>query len=454
MNINQIGIAVVTFNRLDVLKLCLPSLVQTGCHVAVWDNGSDSETVDYLRQQSVKLVQSPVNRGAWFGRNRLIEYFRDHHPRIQYLLIVDSDVEIHPGSLAAMVEAMEADRKHCFVAWPQSNKHCEIFDGIMVEEVASECVLTRMDVWSEIGLFAEIDAETGAPISYYASDSYKFQTASICGYPVALVVGRGEGYRHYQHSSLAVMSKAAEQDAQVLVKKQNRIADYCSKHWKPGKREDPLPSDYPVKESYSQYGEDRIITRFFGNAVGRFLDLGSSDGYKDSNTLRLLELGWRGVCVEASPTLFNKMMIHHKRFLESGTVLHMLGLVAGYSGIRVLHLNQDGLSTTDAGTFSELHQRCCYYGFCHCPTVTPGAIAGFYGTDFDFVNIDLEGMDVDVARNAEYLLSRARLVCVERAQPGKTDDAGYERAWRELLGGMGFTREAGQTKGNLLLAKP
>lgn len=454
MNINQIGIAVVTFNRLDVLKLCLPSLVQTGCHVAVWDNGSGVDTVDYLRRQPVKLVTSAVNRGAWFGRNRLIEYFRDHYPRIHYLLVVDSDVELFPGSLAAMSDLIEGDRGRAFVAWPQANKHCEIFDGMMVEEVASECVLTRMDVWLETGLFPEVDAETGAPIMYHCSDSYKFQIATICGYPVALVMGKGVGYKHYAHAALPSASRAAEQDSEIMKRKRKRIADHCIKHAAIPVHADLPPSDYPVKESYSQFGEDRIITSFFGNQLGTFLDLGSGDGYKDSNILRLLELGWKGVCVEANPISFTRMLAHHRRFIESGTVSHLLSLVATYAGIRTFHLNLDGLSTTHPDSFGELHQRIWYYGVCNAPTVTPELLLSFYKGPFDFVSVDLEGMDMDVVRASSELLAGTKLICIERAMPGKANDPKYEAEWVTLLASFRFVRQLAETKGNLLLAKP
>ena len=63
--------------------------------------------------------------------------------------------------------------------------------------------------------------------------------------------------------------------------------------------------------SYSQNNEEDLIIGALDRAgitSGRFLDIGAHDGVFVSNTRRLAELGWRGVCVEASPYVFPKLV--------------------------------------------------------------------------------------------------------------------------------------------------
>jgi hypothetical protein len=54
----------------------------------------------------------------------------------------------------------------------------------------------------------------------------------------------------------------------------------------------------------SQIGQDRWVAErvFPGLENGYFLDVGSTDGYRDSNTWALEQRGWQGICVDPFPT--------------------------------------------------------------------------------------------------------------------------------------------------------
>lgn len=63
-------------------------------------------------------------------------------------------------------------------------------------------------------------------------------------------------------------------------------------------------------ESFSQHGQDRFIyERFFKNASnpGAFVDVGAYDGVTFSNTLLFERIGWSGICIEALPSVFDKL---------------------------------------------------------------------------------------------------------------------------------------------------
>ena len=62
---------------------------------------------------------------------------------------------------------------------------------------------------------------------------------------------------------------------------------------------------------YSQNNEETVILKLLekaGYGQGRFLDIGAYDGKTFSNTLKLAELGWSGVCVEPSPSAFTGLL--------------------------------------------------------------------------------------------------------------------------------------------------
>jgi len=60
---------------------------------------------------------------------------------------------------------------------------------------------------------------------------------------------------------------------------------------------------------HSQIGQDQRVADRFGTTPGYFVEVGASDGVRLSNTLALeTELGWRGICVEPVPHVFERLV--------------------------------------------------------------------------------------------------------------------------------------------------
>ncbi len=211
-----------------------------------------------------------------------------------------------------------------------------------------------------------------------------------------------------------------------------------------------IAREEPTK-SYSQYGEDLFIEKFFDKAqTGNFLEIGALDGIKDSNCRRLALRGWSGVSIEANPHLFCRL---NANYGQSPKVKTMCGLVYPLPGIRTFHLNNDGLGTTAADVFQDLHERVHYTGYCHLPAVTPDQLAALYGNNFDFVSLDAEGVDIEIAEASATLFANTRLLCIETDKPGKTFDSEYQKRWDVVLAMLGFTKVVHKTQGNTLLAR-
>jgi FkbM family methyltransferase len=63
---------------------------------------------------------------------------------------------------------------------------------------------------------------------------------------------------------------------------------------------------------FSQNNEEEIIIEALtGVPPGKFLDIGAYDGRSFSNTMRLTELGWGGICFEPSPSVFPALLKLH-----------------------------------------------------------------------------------------------------------------------------------------------
>lgn len=206
------------------------------------------------------------------------------------------------------------------------------------------------------------------------------------------------------------------------------------------------------KISYSQYGEDVFIAEYFKGRTGMFLEIGALDGLKDSNCRKLAEMGWSGVAVEPNPDLFLKLLKNYKGF----DVAPICALVTGNHGIRTLHLNRDGLTTTCPDVFGEFLKRddVHFYGSCFAPCITPDDIVKVFGNHFDFVSVDAEGMDQEIVAASKELLRHTELLCIEADKPGQSENHDYKRLWDHTLGQVGFTQVEYTTRGNLLLKRP
>ena len=100
-----VTVVIVTYNSESVLPGCLDSLARgfgdVPYHVLVVDNASSDATVDQASgsDQSVRVVQMGRNAGYAAAINRGVE---EAHPEAS-VLILNPDVRLHPGSVAAML---------------------------------------------------------------------------------------------------------------------------------------------------------------------------------------------------------------------------------------------------------------------------------------------------------------------------------------------------------------
>lgn len=187
-------IGAVTYNNLQLLERCFASWrAVPDSHLVVFDNGSAPEVVEWLKTQPIDhLMLSPTNQGLCVGRNRIIEHNRDT-VKAPYILLLDSDVNLHAGAAEAMVAALDADPQAGIAAYGQANHGFPVDVHGYVEETSNECQMTRMRMWLEIGLFPET-------LTYYSSDSWKAMLANMHGWRTRLLMDQ-KGYDHYAHGS-------------------------------------------------------------------------------------------------------------------------------------------------------------------------------------------------------------------------------------------------------------
>lgn len=168
---------------------------------------------------------------------------------------------------------------------------------------------------------------------------------------------------------------------------------------------------------YSQNNEEAIIAKYFEGTTGTFLDLGANDGITLSNTYALSLNGWAGCLVEASP----KAMARLETLYEGNKNIDLVNAAIGsYNGEITLHESGEHLGKGDVALLSSVKDSELdrWKTETFTPVVVPcinfATLMGLtrYKT-FDFISIDIEGMELDVLPQLDLKALGCWLLCVE-----------------------------------------
>lgn len=169
---------------------------------------------------------------------------------------------------------------------------------------------------------------------------------------------------------------------------------------------------------YSQGNEEIYLLDYFKNVNNGFLvDIGAADGINNSNSRKLIELGWSGLLVEPNKKNYNK--IKELYSLNQKIILENCG--CSYSN----QLNQKFyIDKNDCyeqlSTFSYDQTIKCKNLY-NCPFVED--IVDVYNTaelllkhnikNIDFLSIDTESYDSNVILGIDFNKIKINLICVE-----------------------------------------
>lgn len=205
---------------------------------------------------------------------------------------------------------------------------------------------------------------------------------------------------------------------------------------------------------YSQGKEELYTVNFFKDRIGNVLDVGANDGKSLSNSLRLIELGWNGVMVEASPKAFIRLQETHKG--RDNVYLFNLALT-DHDG--ECELNESGAvraskcSRDNVGLVSSLNNKWMKpWGTTHFDKIQIPCRSWKTFLEespikkFNFISIDIEGEDAKLLEQINLEEVGCELLCIEYIYPETII------VLTELCKKQGF-KVVGRTKCNLLFAK-
>ena len=184
---------------------------------------------------------------------------------------------------------------------------------------------------------------------------------------------------------------------------------------------------------YSERNEEQIILDFFSSrSHGKLLDIGAANGVNGSNSLALLELGWHGVLVEPSRQQFDTLMTNYtQRNLINQTTLVNSAMVPDYFkdsatfydtvldntiGHGLGSFNQEWVQQWVTHLNSKLKNSTNQYMIIEHTVDTVRCKDFFknYGHNFNFVSIDVELMNLELAVDLPWNeMHELELICIE-----------------------------------------
>lgn len=180
---------------------------------------------------------------------------------------------------------------------------------------------------------------------------------------------------------------------------------------------------------YSQGKEEQFIEEFLKGKTGTVLDIGANDGKTFSNSLRLIELGWKAILVEPSPACVKKIEVLHG---ERKNLVHICQCAIGLkTETATFHesgqLNDPSLNgaenislvstliPSEKKRWDSLNipwneyvvQVFNWYDFLN-------QIKFKNNNDgFDFISLDAEGVDFDILKQINLHETKTKLICIE-----------------------------------------
>jgi len=173
---------------------------------------------------------------------------------------------------------------------------------------------------------------------------------------------------------------------------------------------------------YSQFGHDKWVVESLLPHVkkGVFVDVGAHDGVSFSNTLRLEQLGWKGMAIEPIPHIYEKLIKNRTCTTIQGCIgpkegLAKFRLIKGYSEMlsglideydeRHLKRIQKEVDLY-GGEVEDIEVKC--YNF--------NSLMNSHGiTKIDYLSVDTEGAEFKILKSINFKKIKISVIGVENS---------------------------------------
>jgi len=161
---------------------------------------------------------------------------------------------------------------------------------------------------------------------------------------------------------------------------------------------------------YSQNNEEHYILNAVKDITnGRLLDIGAYDGITFSNVRKLLESGWNGILIEASPKVFSLLQQNTKGL---DVELVNICIVDNKEELIDFYDNDQATATNEIDNYNKWKNQTPFNKI-HLNTCNYHKLLLKFGHHYDFVNIDIEGGSVQLFLKLFLLMPTVKCWCIE-----------------------------------------
>lgn len=163
---------------------------------------------------------------------------------------------------------------------------------------------------------------------------------------------------------------------------------------------------------YSQEGEELIIEKLVGRKKnGFYIDIGAHHPYRFSNTCYFYKQGWSGINIEPNPELFKSFLKHRKRDYNLNIGISSQPRLMPYYMFDEPAYNT--FSTERFDFLKKINQKLIRTEHISTKTLDQALQGITMPNVIDFMNIDTEGMEVEIVQSINWTRIRPSLLVVE-----------------------------------------
>ena len=171
------------------------------------------------------------------------------------------------------------------------------------------------------------------------------------------------------------------------------------------------PKIFFPRKSYSMYGEDVIIDKFFKKKQnGFYIDIGCYHPIDGNNTYLLYKKGWNGINIDINQLSVDLFKIARKDDLNINTAISNTS-----KKVKLYYRKKINMLNTIDRKFAKLNFK---KGF-KTKTINSNSINSilektkYKNKKIDFLNLDIEGNELKALLSLNFKKYRPRLICIE-----------------------------------------
>ena len=171
------------------------------------------------------------------------------------------------------------------------------------------------------------------------------------------------------------------------------------------------PKIFFPKKSYSMLGEDLVVNNFFKNKTnGTYIDVGCYHPIDGNNTHLLFKNGWNGINID-----LNKISIDLFSIARKNDENFRVAVSNKSKKIKFYYRKKINMLNTINKKFANNSYK-KGYNFDYIQARTLNSVlkeSKFKNKKIDFLNIDIEGNEINALKTLDFKIYRPKLICVE-----------------------------------------